>query len=280
MTTDQTPHLEDPAPRPTILPFSQGSAAPPLRKAAIPLLALLLILTGCLCRSLPPATGCAAELAAAASAAIPAATGQLVVVLPEPADPTRCRVYLLERVAGGWSLQAGPFPAMTGRNGFAPPGSKREGDGRAPSGIFPLESAFGYAPAVDTRMPYRQATADDLWVDDVHSPDYNTWVRRGETGAASFETMVLADRRYRYGLVTGYNRNPVVPGAGSAIFIHVWLDEGVSTSGCVALSENDMVSLLRWLDPAQRPLVLMGDPAELPHVPGLTGASVPKGCLP
>jgi L,D-peptidoglycan transpeptidase YkuD (ErfK/YbiS/YcfS/YnhG family) len=188
-------------------------------------------------------------------------------------------VYLFARHGAGWSLQAGPLPAMVGRNGFARPGEKREGDGRTPSGLFPLEFSFGYAPVMTTKMPYRHATDDDLWVDDAHAPDYNQWVRRGQTTASSFEEMKRVDHRYRYGLVIGYNRHPVVAGFGSAIFIHVWLEEGISTSGCVALAEADLVAILAWLDPENKPLILMGDPRHLSLLPGWSGvASTPVRC--
>ena len=56
--------------------------------------------------------------------------------------------------------------AVIGRNGFAPPGEKCEGDGRTPSGLFRLKTAFGYPPSVPTQMPYRQSQEDDLWIDD------------------------------------------------------------------------------------------------------------------
>ena len=212
---------------------------------------------------------------------VPSDTRQLMVVLPLRSDATRGVVYLFDRHATGWSRQAGPMPAMVGRSGFAPPGEKREGDGRTPSGLFPLEFAFGYAPAMTTNMPYRQATGDDLWVDDVHAPDYNQWVRRGKTTASSFEEMKLGDHRYKYGLVIGYNRHPVVAGLGSAIFIHIWLEEGIRTSGCVSLAEADLVAILDWLDPEKNPLILMGDPRQRPLLPGWSGvASPPDRCEP
>jgi L,D-peptidoglycan transpeptidase YkuD (ErfK/YbiS/YcfS/YnhG family) len=31
-----------------------------------------------------------------------------------------------------------------------------------------------------------------------------------------------------------------------------------STHGCVALSKRDMLEILRWLDPAAKPIVVMG----------------------
>ena len=203
---------------------------------------------------------------------------QLLVAMAESQGSTTASVYALERRPDGWHLYSGPLRSMIGRNGFAPPGEKREGDGRVPTGLFPLESAFGYAPSIVSRMPYRQATENDLWVDDVDSPDYNTWVRRGETDARSFEVMKLADIRYSHGLVVGYNRNPVIKGYGSGIFVHVWLYDGYPTSGCVAFDEAELVRILAWLDPAQQPQILMGTRQDLAAVPGLP--PLPPGVMP
>ena len=66
--------------------------------------------------------------------------------------------------------------AVIGRNGLADAGDKKEGDGKTPSGIYPLGPAFGYASSIDTGLLYRQATDNDFWVDDVHSMQYNHWV--------------------------------------------------------------------------------------------------------
>ena len=248
----------------------------------IVLSALVVTLSGCTPHRhlTAPSRECAADVIAALADEVPGDSAQLMAVLPLPAEASRGAVYLFDRGDGGWRLQRDPLPAMLGRNGFARPGEKREGDGRTPAGLFPVESAFGYDAAIDSNMPYRQATADDLWVDDVQAPDYNRWVRRGETAATSFEEMKRSDHRYRYGLVTGYNRQPVVPGLGSAIFIHVWLEEGVSTSGCVALSEADLAAILRWLDAGKKPMVLMGDPRHLRLFPRRSGSASPPASCP
>ncbi len=215
--------------------------------------------------SLLPATGYSGEAdSPASSLAGTVVTGkQLLVAIAESRETSQLKLYALERTTSGWELRKGPLPGITGRKGFAPPGEKREGDGRAPSGYFPLEFAFGYAPTFDGKMPYRQATENDLWVDDARSPDYNTWVKRGESSATSFEVMKLADNRYRHGIVIGYNRSPVIKGHGSGIFVHAWLEEGYTTTGCVAINETELVSILSWLDPAQKPQILMGTRQDL-----------------
>ncbi|OPX97452.1 MAG: L,D-transpeptidase catalytic domain [Syntrophorhabdus sp. PtaB.Bin047] len=182
-------------------------------------------------------------------------TSHLILVRNSGPLPHNSTLYAFERNGGTWTLLFGPVPAMTGRNGFAGAGGKREGDGRTPVGIYPLGFVFGYPSAIGSAMPYRPMTPEDIWVDDPDSPDYNRLKKREETTARSFEDMVLADDRYKYGIVIEYNTNPVSPGLGSAIFLHIWKDQNTPTAGCVAISEENILKLIRWLDPAKKPLI-------------------------
>ena len=186
--------------------------------------------------------------------------GSSQVLLVGSANPASIDVLISpwERKNGRWQCLLPPMNGVIGRKGFAPPGKKREGDGRTPAGIFLLGTAFGYEPSFPTRMPYRQVTVDDLWVDDPQADDYNRWVRRGTTQASSFERMKRDDDLYKYGIVVEYNTNPVIKGQGSAIFFHLWRGKGIPTAGCVALSEEHLKGILKWLDPAAQPLVIMG----------------------
>jgi len=185
-------------------------------------------------------------------------TTQLLVVTGKKSGSGPVVIQALERVGDKWAPPFPPLDAVIGRNGFAAPGAKREGDGKTPSGIYPLTLAFGYDQSVKSAMPYRQATEDDLWVDDPDAPDYNTWVKRGGTKARSFEELRRKDALYRYGLVIGYNTDPIVKGRGSAIFLHIWKGRTSPTAGCVATAEKDVLRILEWLDPARKPLIIMG----------------------
>jgi L,D-peptidoglycan transpeptidase YkuD (ErfK/YbiS/YcfS/YnhG family) len=187
---------------------------------------------------------------------------QLIFATNTEASSSLVTVHLLEKDQRAWRLAVSPFPAMIGEKGFAPIDKKREGDGKSPTGIFPLGTAFGYAPSIPTKMPYKQATDNDFWVDDVNSDDYNKWVN-GRTGTTSVEKMKREDDLYKHGVVVEYNMNPIVKGRGSAIFLHIWRDEGKPTLGCVAMSEDKILRLLGWLDPAKRPLIVMGTESEL-----------------
>ncbi len=167
----------------------------------------------------------------------------------------------LERQGQTWTRVFGPYSAVIGRAGFAAPGEKREGDGKTPSGVFPLDEAFGYGERIDSAMPYRRIEEDDVWVNDPASPDYNRWAKKGRTPALSFEEMRRNDGLYRIGVVIGYNRDPVKKALGSAIFLHSWRGEGVATSGCVAMAEGDLLRILSWLEPLKKPKAILGVPA-------------------
>ena len=182
-------------------------------------------------------------------------TSHLILVRNDGPLPHNSTLCAFESSGGTWTLILGPVPAMTGRNGLAGPGGKREGDGRTPVGTYPLGLVFGYPSAVDSVMPYRPMTHHDVWVDDPASPDYNRLKKRGETAARSFEDMVLPDDRYKYGIVIEYNTDPVVFGHGSAIFFHVWAGPRSTTAGCVAAKEEDVRKILAWLDPEARPMI-------------------------
>jgi L,D-peptidoglycan transpeptidase YkuD (ErfK/YbiS/YcfS/YnhG family) len=208
---------------------------------------------------------------------LPAGVGQVLVVETEDWRATTGRLRLWERSSAGWQPFEDPIEVSVGRSGMGwgrglhsmarcvgP--SKREGDGRAPAGIFSLGPAFGYdrePPSGGRGFPYRQATEADLFVDDPRSSDYNTWVRstRGGDPAkrwGSFETMRRTDELYALGAVVGHNSRRRVPGAGSAIFLHVWRRPGSATAGCTAMTRQDMERVVRWLDPRLGPLLVQG----------------------
>jgi L,D-peptidoglycan transpeptidase YkuD (ErfK/YbiS/YcfS/YnhG family) len=190
---------------------------------------------------------------------------QLIFATNQKASSFRVTIHALERYKGFWVTAFPPFVGSIGEKGFAAIDKKREGDGKSPSGIFPLGMAFGYDSSVVTRMPYRQATEDDFWVDDTNSEDYNKWVK-GKPNAASWEKMKRDDDQYKYGVVIEYNMHPIVKEKGSAIFLHVW-KQGGATTGCVAMSEEMVLRILGWLDPAKRPLIIMGTESELGSIP-------------
>jgi len=196
---------------------------------------------------------------------VTAANRQIVLAYSTTAEPDVVIIRTFEYQAGVWQAK---YPQMTGsggKNGFAPFDQKAEGDGRAPTGIFDLVAAFGYHETAETRMPYRQATDQDFWIDDSASENYNQWLRleSGIRPGVSHERLRRDDHLYEYLIVIDYNSDPVVKNKGSAIFLHVERAPGIPTVGCIATSRDNMKALFKWLDPAKSPIIIMGTKREL-----------------
>lgn len=185
-------------------------------------------------------------------------SSQVLLVTNDSPSSINVTISTLERKNDGWKKVRENFSGVIGRNGFAAVGEKREGDGKTPSGIFYLKTIFGYDPSVNTKMPYRQALPDDIWIDDIHAADYNRWVKKADTRASSFEQMRRDDNLYKYGIIIEYNTDPVIKGHGSAIFFHIWKGENLPTAGCVATAEDNIIKMIEWLDPDSQPLIIMG----------------------
>jgi zinc D-Ala-D-Ala dipeptidase len=172
-------------------------------------------------------------------------------------EPVRAAVG---RSGLGWGTGLHADPRMDGP-------AKREGDGRAPAGVFRLSSAFGYAAAAEVpwiRLPYVRADPSIECVDDLRSRFYNRRVDRdtiAQPDWTSHEELRREDELYEWGVWVDHNSAPSAPGGGSCIFLHVWGGPGVATSGCTAMAEGDLRALLAWLDPRARP-VLVQLPAE------------------
>ena len=130
---------------------------------------------------------------------------------------------------------------------------KREGDGATPVGRFALRRLF-YRPdrlaAPVTRLPATPLTPAHGWCDDPAHPDYNREVRLPHP--ARCEALWRDESVYDLIVVLGHNDDPVVPGHGSAIFLHLARADYAPTEGCVALARDDLLALLAALGPDDR----------------------------
>lgn len=207
---------------------------------------------------------------------VPAAARQLVVVTTPTWTATTGTLLRYERTSASaaWRRVGAAVPVVVGRSGLgwgrglhgalAPAGqrgpTKAEGDGRAPAGVYALTSAFGYAPAMATGLPYIASDADVECVDDPQSRSYNRIVRRDTVPAdyRSHEEMVLLPgQQYRAGVVVNHNdalgTGRAVRTGGSCIFLHQWSGPASTTAGCTALAARPLDVLVGWLDAARAP---------------------------
>ena len=148
---------------------------------------------------------------------------------------------------GAWlDWGAGKRRAAIGSGGIAVKGG--EGDGITPKGAWPVREIFYRADRVArprTSLPLRAIEKDDGWCDAPGDPNYNRLVKLPYP--ASHEEMWRADRLYDLVAVLGFNDDPVVPGNGSAIFLHLARGDYAPTHGCVALTYDDAMAAIEQL---------------------------------
>jgi L,D-peptidoglycan transpeptidase YkuD (ErfK/YbiS/YcfS/YnhG family) len=187
---------------------------------------------------------------------------QVIAVSASGYGQTVATLTAYQHDATGWHQVFGPWPAHVGYAGFAPPGQKHEGDGRTPSGSFGFDFFFGVLSNPGVQFPFRPVTGRNLvWDDDPSSPLYNQWVDTNVSNAGAGPEPMDVTPAYDYGAVIAYNMSPTVPGAGSAIFLHV--SDGGPTTGCVSLPTSELLAVLRWLSPAAQPRIIMGTSATI-----------------
>lgn len=221
------------------------------------------------------ALACAHVQAASAKArkrAPLAGSRQLILVTTPDWSSVRGTLRRFERrgTRAEWTQVGEAFDIVVGRNGLgwgaglvetegAGP-SKREGDGRAPAGIFRLTRAFGFASAGDAewlRVPYTPLTPGVECVDDTASAQYNRVVDRSGVKTIDWNSSerMREVEGYRWGVVVAHNAR-AVPGQGSCIFLHIWAGPSKGTAGCTAMEQPNLEALLRWLDSSKRPLLV------------------------
>ncbi|MER5649765.1 L,D-transpeptidase family protein [Streptosporangium sp. NPDC002524] len=199
-------------------------------------------------------SGARAASASTAAALPPPSPGrQLITVTADAYQRSTATLVAYTAENGRWVRTYGPWTANVGESGIAPPGRKREGDGRTPSGTYGFDFMFGAKPDPGVRFPYRQARSHDKWDDDSASPLYNTWVDARHADPGVSPENMLNPPAYDYGAVIAYNTGERTPHLGSAIFLHV--NTGVPTSGCVSLPVDKLLKVLRWMDPKRSPRI-------------------------
>lgn len=199
---------------------------------------------------------------------------QLVIVLAEDWYSTVACLqrYARETENTPWQPVGRAVSVTLGKNGLAwglgiypaelTEPSKREGDGRAPAGIFALTQVFAEPQTAQTlsgvaKLPCLATTAALKCVDDSKSCHYNQIVSIEQCSVdwVSAEEMLRTDARYTAGVVVAHNPTNL-PDAGSCIFVHVHEAPGVPTAGCTAAALPDVLAMCAWLDSAANPYLV------------------------
>jgi hypothetical protein len=203
-------------------------------------------------------------------------SSQLIVVTTPNWNAVDGRLQRYERSSPGqpWNAIGEPIPVVVGQRGMGwglgavrtdhlqgpDDPVKHEGDKKAPAGVFGLGSAFGFAaqPPAEWKMPYFALTASTDCVDDSQSRRYNDIADRSKVihlDWNSAEHMLSVGEAYRWGVFIDQNPAPAKKNAGSCVFMHVWGGASVGTAGCTAMPQQQIESILGWLNPSAHPLL-------------------------
>ncbi|WP_432113787.1 hypothetical protein [Streptomyces sp. S1] len=183
-------------------------------------------------------------------ASVPDGTSQALVVTGASADSPRSTATLYSRdPAGGWKVRGGPWPTHNALRGWT--ADHTVGDLRTPIGVFRLGDAGGRLPDPGTLLPYDQ---------DARFAISGTGFA-GEPLEGSFDHVVAIDYNRVPGRSPLDRERPLGAEKGGGVWIHV--DHAGPTQACVTLEIEDLRDLLRALDPAREPVVVMGPATEL-----------------
>ncbi|WP_231954311.1 L,D-transpeptidase family protein [Actinoplanes derwentensis] len=208
---------------------------------------------------------------------------QVIVVSGNSWGSTYATLRAYQRGSDGeWRLKFGAMKARSGYGGWAWASQRVQDTGQTPAGTFRITEAFGVRADPGTSLPYRKVDKNDYWSgDNKDAKTYNvfqpyasakrTWRKSQAERLAAYPT------QYAHAAVIDFNRpagvrwdatrrqnvtsTPANTRLGSAIFLHA-SGKG-STAGCVSVSRANMVRLLKWLNPAKKPRIVMAPASAL-----------------
>lgn len=138
-------------------------------------------------------------------------------------------------------------PAVIGKNG---PGKHAEGDTKTPLGTWVVGEAYGIKENPGALLPYTVVTEDMYWcATGNHGKKYNQLIYKSQEPNADYsedEHLIDYPGVYDYFIDLGYNKG-CAPYVGNAIFLHVWRNPNHPTGGCVAVSEESMIKILKLI---------------------------------
>jgi L,D-peptidoglycan transpeptidase YkuD (ErfK/YbiS/YcfS/YnhG family) len=169
---------------------------------------------------------------------------QVVSVVGVGGSNAKMDVY--QRTAAGWQPVSAGIPAHIGSAGMAP--RAKSGYPATPMGFYSLDYAFGTAANPGGGLRYVQVGPDHWWSGDDSSPTFNT-MQVCKKDQCPFNTSAsenLDIPQYKHAVVMGVNKSHT-PGDGAAFFFHT--TDGGPTAGCVAIEDDMLVQIIRWLQP-------------------------------
>jgi len=138
------------------------------------------------------------------------------------------------------------FKCCIGKKGLKT--KKVEGDLATPKGTYLLKNLYYRSDKfkkIETLLPKIRIKKNMGWCNDPKNRFYNSLIKIRKK--VKHEKMYRKDRKYDLVIVIDYNLKKPIPFKGSAIFIHL-TQNYKPTAGCIALSKNDMLVLLKIIN--------------------------------
>ncbi|MCJ0873444.1 hypothetical protein [Streptomyces sp. AP-93] len=186
------------------------------------------------------------EVSEQTRAKIPADARQLILVTGKAKGSSESTAALYTRPATGadW-LKSDSWPARNGAKGWST--ERTYGDLTSPEGVFALTDAGGLlAKPAGTKFPYDQ---DGSFVATGRGVN-------GESLRGSFDYVVAIDFNRKTGVSPLDPTKPEGEEKGGNIWLHV--DHDGPSQGCVGIPKAAMQKVLATLDPAAKPVIVMG----------------------
>lgn len=181
-------------------------------------------------------------------ARIPATARQLLLVAGKARDSSESTATLYTRPAAGadWVRATESWPAHNGAGGWNS-AEREDGDLTTPVGVFTLSDAGGLLEKPPgTKFPYDR---NRLFVPTGRGVN-------GESLTGAFEYVIAIDYNRRTGVSPLDLFKPEGEDKGGGIWLHV--DHNGPSQGCIGISKQAMKKLLTTLDPAAKPVIVMG----------------------
>ena len=195
---------------------------------------------------------------------------QLIIVLTKDSSEFTGYLFRYEWHEDRWKQIDDRIDITVGKNGMAKGlgeeidysprmDLKIEGDGKSPSGIFTIGDAFGFAKKEnvnDLMLNYLQIDSLTRCIEDIQSSYYNLIVQKDHVendwkNADKMRNVSL----YEWGFSINHNK-AAVPSRGSCVFFHIWRAPGKYTLGCTAMSKENILEILKWINPERNPIVV------------------------
>ena len=139
------------------------------------------------------------------------------------------------------------FDCSIGKNGTTK--NKIEGDKKTPLGTFEIGNLYYRRDRHNkpiTKLKCIPITKKMGWCNDPNDKkNYNRLIKIKKN--IKHEKLFRKDKKYDFLIPISYNTKKIIPGKGSAIFIHL-TNNYKSTLGCIALKKNDFLILLKLIN--------------------------------